>query len=605
MALKGGLYASGRTEGISQATLDLPYRVYTSQDFSLPSINASTVIVVGHSSGLTIIWRGGRPFSNQPSDLHPYEPKEEDVRFSPAFQQPIVHRLDIHLSVAVTSLSLCALPRCDDSDGDDDDDEPPIIIAAACSDNRIRVLKVPSTPIAGEDECDASSIPTAIIFSRGRPISTSIKWTRKEGKGPEDDTGSPARDLDLLVAACSDGAFGKLSVTRIPADFVSQASVTYLPFLNQVLKRFAKKLSFSPYLYPSPRHTEILVCFSSGSISIFDPFAASSEDSIPGSWLVTLTPGFTLPPEPVEDAPDTAQRHQILDAEWVAGGRGIMAVLENRQWGIWDRYDTSDKSFDFTGYLKWSRAGTKFEKSQNPLGPVNRLRLEMAVQLDQQQPVQAPNGPSRGGITVTPFRTPLPRGYDEWVCIWFNDAIYTIPNLRQFREAISSLYDIREYAGFNPLGQRVSGAHMVLSFDPVCVHYDLVISTDTRLHLCAPEPSRLDIVNAREEAKEQEDEEIRASARANRALLAQGVLGLGGIDDTLDSMASTTLLSASASANKSKGWHAGSVQMTSSPVKKLSWGKNRTKDFYMNESLGESASRARGQNKGKGKKIFL
>lgn len=72
---------------------------------------------------------------------------------------------------------------------------------------------------------------------------------------------------------------------------------------------------------------------------------------------MTLTPGFTLPLEAFDDAPDTAQRHQILDAEWVAGGRGIMVLLENRQWGIWDRYDTSDKSFDFTGYLKWSRAG--------------------------------------------------------------------------------------------------------------------------------------------------------------------------------------------------------------------------------------------------------
>lgn len=272
--LHGGLYSSGRTDGISQATFDLPYRVYTTENFSLPSINGSTIIVVGHSNGLTIIWRGGRRFSDQPDDLHPYEPEEHDIRFSPAFQQPIVHRLDIHLSVHVTSLSLCALPPGDDSD--DDEDEPPIIIAAACSDNKIRVLRVPSTPIAGENECDVGSIPIAIVLSCGKPISTSIKWTRKEGKGPEDDTGSPARDLDLLVAACSDGPLGKLIVTRIPADFVSQASISFFPFHSQALKRPAKKVSFSPYLYPSPLHTEILVCFSSGSISIFHPFAASS-----------------------------------------------------------------------------------------------------------------------------------------------------------------------------------------------------------------------------------------------------------------------------------------------------------------------------------------
>ncbi|KAE9963744.1 hypothetical protein BLS_008967 [Venturia inaequalis] len=605
MPLKGGLYTSGRTEGISQATLDLPYRVYTTQDFSLPSINGSTLVVVGHSNGLTIIWRGGRRFSEQPSDLLPYEPAEEDVRFSPAFQQPIVHRLDIHLSVAVTSLSLCPLPPSDDSD---DEDEPPIIIAAACSDYKIRVLKVPSTPIAGEDECDVGSIPTAIILSRGRPISTSIKWTRKEGQGPEEDTGSASRDLDLLVAACSEGAFGKLSVTRIPADFVSQASKPFHPFLSQILKRPARKVSFSPYLYPSPHHTEILVCFSRGSVSIFDPFTATSEDSDPGAWLVTLTPGFTLPLEPVDDAPDTVQRLQILDAEWVAGGQGVMVLLENRQWGIWDRYDISDRSFDFTGFLKWSRAGTRIAKTQNPLGPLNRYRLELSLR-EIEAPAEAPksNGPSRGGLTVTPFRTPLPRGYDEWICIWFNDAVYTIPNLRELREARPNFLDVREYAGFNPLGQKVSGAHMVLSFDPVCVRYDLVISTDTRLHLCAPEPTRLDIVNAREEAsKRDEMRENRATARANRALLAQGVLDLGGIDKTLDSMAaSTTLLSESSSANKAKGRGGDSVQMVSTPVKKLSWGKNKSKDFFKDESLGESESRARGRDKGKGKMEFF
>lgn len=194
---------------------------------------------------------------------------EDDTRVSPTFQQPIVHRLDISLGVAVTSLSLCALPPSDDDDG-----EPPIITAATCSDNKIRVLRLPSTPISGEVERDSGNIPTAVILSRGKPLSTSIKWTRKEDKGPGEDTGSAIRDLDLLVAACSDGAFGKLSVTRIPADFASQASMPFIPFYSQILKRPAKKVSFSPYLYPSPQHTEILVCFSSGSISVFDPSIA-------------------------------------------------------------------------------------------------------------------------------------------------------------------------------------------------------------------------------------------------------------------------------------------------------------------------------------------
>lgn len=264
--LQGGLYETSRGEGFSQASCDLPYRVYASQPLSLPSINGSTIIVTAHSRGITIIWRGGRRFIHQPEDSDAFEPEEEDIRCTPACQQPIVHRLDVHLGVAVTGLSLCSLPP-----GEYDDHEPLIIVAAVCSDNKIRVLKLPSTPTLGEDARDASSIPTAIIPSRGKPISTSIKWTKKENKGLHKDTGNAISDLDLLVAICSDGAFGKLSVTRIPANFVSEA---FMPFHSQILRRPAKKVSFCPFLYPSPRHTEILVCFPSGSISIFDPSAS-------------------------------------------------------------------------------------------------------------------------------------------------------------------------------------------------------------------------------------------------------------------------------------------------------------------------------------------
>lgn len=147
---------------------------------------------------------------------------------------------------------------------------------------------------------------------------------------------------------------------------------------------------------------------------------------------------------------------------------------------------------------------------------------------------------------------------------------------------------------------------MILSFDPVCVRYDLIISTDTRLHLCAPEPSRLDIVNAREDAREQEEQELRASTRANRALLAQGAMDLGGIVDSLNSIAASTILfSESTPASKAKARRGDSIQILSSPVKKLSWGKNRSKDFYMNESLSESESRVMGTDRDKGKEKLV
>ncbi|QDS71307.1 hypothetical protein FKW77_001672 [Venturia effusa] len=594
--LGGGLYTSGHTKGISQATLDFPCRVFASQHLSRPSINGSTVIIVGHSQGLTIIWRGGRRFSRQPDHFGSFELEEDDARLCPTFQQPIVHRTTIHLSLQVTALSLCALPP-----SECDDDEPPIIAAAACSDGKIRVFRTTSTPVAGEIERDARSIPTAVISCRGKPVSTSITWTRKEDTRHDEDTGRAIRDLDLLVAICTDGAFGKLTVSRLPANF---RSVLFTPFLSRILVRPARKVSFSRNFPSMPRDTKILVC-SAGSVSIFDPFHALLEKDVTmplaadnpvttGPWLVALTPEFPSTPAPDNDAPCTAARHQIVDAEWVAGGRGIMVLLANRQWGIWDRFGTSDKSFDFSGYLKWSRAGKKFASMQNFLGPMSLRREHINLNQENKPPIKAPIGPSRGGLSVTPIRTSSPQGYDECVSMWFNDAIYTIPKLRKFREQKSNFPDVDEYAGFAALGQKVSRLEVLPSFDAICVRHDLLIVTDTRLHLCVAEPSRLDIVTAREDWKMQEEEKhIQFLAKANQQLLAQGGLDLVAIDGTLNDMAqSTTLMSESSAASQAKLRREDSVHLESSPIKKLSWGKDRSKEFFMHESLSESASRA-------------
>ena len=41
---------------------ELPYRLHISKVYPLRSINGSAIVVCGHEHGISIVWRGGRPF---------------------------------------------------------------------------------------------------------------------------------------------------------------------------------------------------------------------------------------------------------------------------------------------------------------------------------------------------------------------------------------------------------------------------------------------------------------------------------------------------------------------------------------------------------------
>lgn len=141
-----------------------------------PSPNGSTVIVCGHQQGLSILWKGGRPFESQRTDSRPvngvsndiimvidsedeapendykdttiFEPEESERKPSQP-QDPIIQSLDLPLGTAVLHLSFPHLPP--ESQDSTMRSLPKILserilIAMTCSDFTIRLLTVPLLP---------------------------------------------------------------------------------------------------------------------------------------------------------------------------------------------------------------------------------------------------------------------------------------------------------------------------------------------------------------------------------------------------------------------------------------------------------------------------
>lgn len=153
-------------------------RIHASMVYPLLSPNGSAVIVCGHQQGLSILWKGGRPFKSQrtASESRPVngvsndmimvidsedEAPENDYKDATIFeeeeselkpsqpQDPIIQSLDLPLGIAVLRLSFPHLPP--ESQDSTMRSLPKILsdrilIAMTCSDFTIRLLTVPLLP---------------------------------------------------------------------------------------------------------------------------------------------------------------------------------------------------------------------------------------------------------------------------------------------------------------------------------------------------------------------------------------------------------------------------------------------------------------------------
>ncbi|KAJ5639801.1 uncharacterized protein N7484_007663 [Penicillium longicatenatum] len=387
-----------REDGL-QLSYRLPHRIHAAKGYPLRAPNGSSIIVYGNETGLKVVWRGGRQFSElkkpEPSrqaksnanndgdavmiidsdeenaseaapaqEESSYDFVSEESEVDPAFPfEPVLRQIDIPLGSRVLDL---AIPRVLPEEARSPlDPFPPIanntiVIAAVCSDFSTHVVTLPLIP-PHPTQTDPQSWHIQSLTINGGvthqdiPRGVSLTFTcqdtedDQERRKPRSRVGGSGK-WDLLVATHSAEGPGVLLLHRLP---VREESNGYYRIIEEdiisqrrLLPSPAQNIVFNPSTYPSARHSHLLVAFHSGCVKIYSCFSvikapktarrASNANEeyetidTEGRWLISLYPGFEQSPTGLP------RRKTIIDAEWVLGGRAVMVLLVDGEWGVWD-----------------------------------------------------------------------------------------------------------------------------------------------------------------------------------------------------------------------------------------------------------------------------
>ncbi|KAJ5548695.1 hypothetical protein N7513_005929 [Penicillium frequentans] len=387
-----------REDGL-QLSYRLPHRIHAAKGYPLRAPNGSSIIVYGNETGLKVVWRGGRQFSElkrpeasrqnksnanndgdsvmiidsdeeevpeaAPAQEEPsYDFVSEESEVDPAFPfESILRQVDIPLGSRVLDL---AIPRVLPEEARSPlDPFPPIaknniVIAAVCSDFSTHVVTLPLIP-PHPTQTDPQSWHIQSLTINGGvthqdiPRGVSLTFTCQDTEDDQERRNSRSRaggsgKWDLLVATHSAEGPGVLLLHRLP---IREESNGFYHIIEEdiisqrrLLPSPAQTIVFNPSTYPSARHSHLLVAFHSGCVKIYSCFSvkrtpktarrASNANEeyetidTEGRWLISLYPGFEQSPTGLP------RRKTIIDADWVLGGRAVMVLLVDGEWGVWD-----------------------------------------------------------------------------------------------------------------------------------------------------------------------------------------------------------------------------------------------------------------------------
>ena len=431
--------------------------------------------------------------SVEPYTDDPVFEDEEDEQDASGPDDPIVQELDLPLGVEVLHISFPNLPlerhhtafealpsllsTC-------------VIIATVCSDSSIRIISIPITPPSPQSLARPELrtrmtishagiglfgermviIPSAASH-RSIPKGISITLTSQMLRSVEDvvladvDRGTtsthrsrsaPARggySWEFLVASHSDDLSGILLIHKIPivGGALGNGSGPHelaCPWRVQYLTSPAKSISFNPSLFPAQRHSHLIIAESRGALRIFD--CQPQSDSHQGSWLFSIYPSFHTSTDHI------TRRKQVLDARWVLGGRAIIVLLVDGEWGVWDLENAGPKvngqmegaplggsSLDFaiSGWVGSSAVSRNLVKStggrkdnQSRLAPMTpgtrKMRQEALFSGSTTTSSPQADGPSRGGLFVSALPSSSNSKLDdECLLLRYRDSVTVIPSL--------------------------------------------------------------------------------------------------------------------------------------------------------------------------------
>ncbi|KAF7857854.1 uncharacterized protein EAF02_011221 [Botrytis sinoallii] len=496
----------------TQLSYELPHRIHTTKVYPLPSPNGSTIILQGNEDGVRIIWRGGRPFKlqreinpkttqtngankvisldsdeDEPSkppfeDKPEFEDEEEEI--DPRRPYPsILQTLDLQFGTDVLHISL--LPSSTlKADGTPwrgiDPLKQKIVFTAACGDNTVRLITLPLTPPSplSKDRDEFRLTPatanvgngkwgeTMIILTGHQKTSDGITMTVDfEGKqASTKDDSNTASETQIIVASHSKEITGLLQLWRIPLP-MPPSSTTVPPFQSVYMLSPAVSISFNPS-FSEHHSSHLLVADNLGTCRIYnyrllvnpseDPESAIAEQ---GSWLISLYPGFK------NNKADSQASHKntysgfgrksIVDAKWVYGGKAVLVLLSDGEWGVWDVNGVgpgakrgvlgqqsikggSRSEFSLTGYVEGAtKSNSKTtgppQISQSkfaPMTPGTRKTTDLFSNKIQ------PTGPVRGKISVLEIPSVASHlAFEESILFWLGDSYTLIPSLSKYWSA--------------------------------------------------------------------------------------------------------------------------------------------------------------------------
>jgi hypothetical protein len=289
-------------------------------------------------------------------------------------------------------------------------------------------------------------------------------------------------DWQILVASLSREGSGLLLVHRIPiVTSQKRGKTSYSLSKNHSAPSQRISLSspaISAAFNPNLQSTHLLVADKAGACRIFDcepshtsssisseNLSSTSSASQSGSWLFTMYSGFlSSKPDATNAASGTSYgnfgRKVIVDAKWVMGGKAVIALLADGEWGVWDiaggGFAGASKgilskqsitggamtAFSISGWIdstpikSSSTKGATARTSNSKFAPMTPSTRKTAEPLLFSG--RSGHGFVRGKLSVVRLQststTSLP---EESVAFWLEDSYCVIPNFRAYWDSQS------------------------------------------------------------------------------------------------------------------------------------------------------------------------
>lgn len=485
---------------------ELPYRIHTTKVYPIRALNGSTVILYGHENGVKLVWRGGRPFKNsldsnsasqktngtkkavisldsddEGDSGKNFEDKpefeDEEGELDPLRPYPdILQELDLYFGTDVLDLAVLPGPILKDdrpSWRGPDHIKQKMIFAIACADNTVRLVTLPLAPPSPKSKARPELLSDFTLAAPGNGSwgekvvvlnghlkpSDGVSMTLEFVNNPNKTPGEEGESVEpyIIVASHSREVTGRLLLFRASIKLPKPALD---PFQSVYLASPAKTISFKPTLHKQ-HASHLLVADSIGVCRIYDYKTSSdiTEDSTDnpvleqGTWLLSLYTGF----QSARSDSQTPQigthtgfgRKIIVDAQWVLSGRGVIVLLSDGEWAIWDiegigpgtsqsllsRHGIkggSRSEYSLTGFIdatpksRTSGAPQPTTSKFAPMTPGTRKSIDPFAS-------RGANSFVRGQISVLDVPSTSPtRAADESVLFWLGETFMLLPHLAKY-----------------------------------------------------------------------------------------------------------------------------------------------------------------------------